>query len=83
MNTMSRVALNYLEMHARFNRLYDQLREGDPVVRFADLLVFSSAAFLEQDWSHRFWLLDEFLVHFPSMYTDFMSALSRGGQRLT
>jgi hypothetical protein len=82
-NTMSRVALNYLEMHAHFNSLYDQLRASDPSVRFADLLVFSSAAFLERDWSRRFWLLDEFLSHFPSMYTRFMAALSRGGQRLT
>jgi len=74
-NTMSRVALNYLEMHALINRMYADLRASDPQIGFGDLLVFSSAAFLEEDWSHRFWLLDEFLVWFPTMYHRFRRVL--------
>lgn len=76
-NTMSRVALNYLEMHALFNALYAELREADPQVRFADLLVFASAAFLEEDWARRFWLLDEFLVWFRELYGRFWAALTK------
>lgn len=74
-NTMGRVALSYVELHALFNALYAELREQDPQVRFADAMVFSAAAFLEADWAGRFWFLDEYLVWFPTLYARLKSFL--------
>lgn len=74
-NTFSRVALNYLGMHVLFNDLYARLMQARGDVRFADLLVFSSAAYLEEDWGARFWHLDAFLVHFEDLFRRYEAAL--------
>ena len=72
---IGRVAVNYLGLHARFNDLYARMREADPDVQFADLLVFSVAAYLEEDWAARFWHCDALLDHFEELYARFMAEL--------
>ncbi|MDG1478353.1 MAG: hypothetical protein P8R54_02135 [Myxococcota bacterium] len=74
-NTFSRVALNYLGLHVQFNDLYAALMAQRGDVRFADLLVFSTAAYLEEDWEHHFWHLDAFLDHFPDLLARYEDAL--------
>ena len=74
-NTFSRVALNYLGLHVLFNDLYARLMVERSDVRFADLLVFSSAAYLEADWGHHFWHLDAFLAHFEALLIRYEAAL--------
>jgi hypothetical protein len=66
-NTFSRVALSYLGLHVRLNDLYARLMAQRGDVRFADLLVFSVAAYLEADWGRHFWRLDAFLGHFEAL----------------
>lgn len=73
-NTFSRVALNYLGLHVLFNDLYADLMAQRGDVRFADLLVFSAAAWLEEDWGHHFWHLDAFLAHFPALHARYEAA---------
>ena len=75
-NTFSRVALNYLGLHVLFNDLYAALMAQRGDVGFADLLVFSAAAYLEEDWGHHFWHLDAFLDHFPDLLARYEDALS-------
>jgi len=78
-NTMARVALNYLGLHAQLNQLYAGMRERCGDVRFADLLVFSSAAFLERHWAREFWHLDELLTRFEELFNKFEAALTPNG----
>jgi hypothetical protein len=74
-NTFTRVALTYLSLHRSLNDLYARLLAQRGDVAFADLLVFSCAAFLEADWGKNFWHLEGFLRHFESLFVRYEAAL--------
>ncbi|MBI2376088.1 MAG: hypothetical protein HYV07_18990 [Deltaproteobacteria bacterium] len=50
------------------------LPPGFPFARHHDALVFYAAAYLEADWSSRFWSLDEAVDEFPGLWAELVSA---------
>ena len=83
-NQFARQALNLLGLHGALVRCYQALeaaavRYPPPVRDFRDALVFTTAAFYQQDPARNVWHLDEFVaLHFRPCLGRFLDALEAG-----
>jgi hypothetical protein len=83
-NVFARVALQFATFQAHLDDLYDRLSarpvpEGLPLSRFQDLLVFTTASFLDASPLDHFWFTDDFVGGpFEPLFTRFVEALAEG-----